>query len=210
MRAAAPLPAPSWRQHEARLGWALALPAIGTIAMVAVFPIAWTFWESLHLHDLRMPWLGRPYVGGANYREAMSDARFWSALAHTGFFAVTTVTLELAGGLLLALVLDRVSRARGLVRTAVLLPWAIPGVVAALIWRFIFESPAGLASSLLMAVGVAPPTWFADAVAAWVPLIVADVWKTTPFVGLLLLAGLQNIDRQLYEAAAMDGAGRWR
>lgn len=203
-------PAASWERDETRLAWALALPALAAIAGIAVFPILWTFWESLHLDDLRMPWLGRPFIGAANYREAMADPRFWSALAHTGVFAAATVALELVAGLVLALALDRVSRARGLVRTAVLLPWALPTVVAALVWRFIFDSPAGLASMGLARLGVAPPTWFADALAAWVPLVLSDVWKTTPFVAVLLLAGLQNIDRSLYEAAHIDGAGPWR
>jgi ABC-type sugar transport system permease subunit len=195
---------------EARLGWALALPALGAVAGIAVFPILWTFWESLHLHDLRMPWLGRPFIGAANYREALADARFWSALGHTGVFACATVSLELLLGLTLALAVNRVTRARGVIRTAVLLPWAVPTVVAALVWRFMFESPSGLASGVLERVGIAPPTWFADALMAWVPLVLADVWKTTPFVSVLLLAGLQNIDRSLYEAAEIDGAGPWQ
>jgi len=186
------------------------MPALGVIGLVALFPILWTFWESLHLHDLRMPWLGRPFVGAANYVEALADPRFHSALGHTAAFVAVTVTVELAAGLLLALALDRVSRARELVRTAVLLPWAIPTVVAALVWRFMFESPAGVATAVLVRLGLAPPTWFADPLAAWVPLVLADVWKTTPFVALLLLAGLQQIDRSLYEAAGVDGAGPWR
>ena len=199
-----------WSRDEARLGWALALPALGTVVIVAVFPILWTVWESFHLHDLRMPWLGRPFVGGANYIEALGDPRFRDALAHTGVFVATTLTIEIAAGLILAMALERVSHGRGLVRTAILLPWAIPTVVAALVWRFIFESPAGLASALAIRVGVTPPTWFADSLAAWIPLVLADAWKTTPFVALLLLAGLQNIDSTLYEAAAMDGAGPGR
>ncbi|HEY7170980.1 MAG TPA: sugar ABC transporter permease [Vicinamibacterales bacterium] len=199
------------RPHrDARAGWALALPALAILAAIAVFPIVWTFWESMHLDDLRMPWLGRPFVGAANYREAMADRRFWSALAHTGVFAAATVTLELALGLILALGLNRLTRARGLVRTAVLLPWAIPTVVAALVWRFLFESPGGLASAALVGLRVPPPTWFADPIAAWVPLILADVWKTTPFVAILLVAALQSVDRTIYEAAAIDGAGRWQ
>jgi ABC-type sugar transport system permease subunit len=200
----------SWRRGEACLGWALAAPALGVIGLIAIFPIAWTFWESLHLHDLRMPWLGRPFIGAANYMEALADPRFGSALAHTAVFVAVTVIVELAAGLVLALALDRVFRARGLVRTAILLPWAIPTVVGALVWRFMFESPAGVATVVLAKLGVAPPTWFADALAAWVPLMLADVWKTTPFVALLLLAGLQNIDRSLYEAADVDGAGPWQ
>jgi ABC-type sugar transport system permease subunit len=200
----------SWRRDEARLAWALAFPALAAIALVALFPIAWTVWESLHHHDLRMPWLGRPFIGGANYAEALTDARFREAFAHTAGFVVATVTLEIGAGLVLALAVDRVGRARGLLRTAVLLPWAIPTVVAALVWRFMFESPGGLANAVLVQLGVAPPTWFADAIAAWLPLVLADVWKTTPFVALLLLAGLQNIDRSLHEAAAIDGAGPWQ
>jgi ABC-type sugar transport system permease subunit len=203
-------PAGTWRHDEARLAWALALPALGVIGLVALVPILWTLWESVHLHDLRMPWLGRPFVGAANYVEALSDGRMWSALAHTVMFVAVSVGLELAAGLILALALERGLRARELVRTAILLPWAIPTAVVALIWRFMFESPAGLATAVLAGIGVAPPTWFADATAAWVPLVLADVWKTTPFVALLLLAGLQNIDRSVYEAADVDGAGPWR
>ena len=196
--------------REERLGWALAFPALGVVALIAVFPMLWTFWESLHLDDLRMPWLGRPFVGWGNYVEVTSDPRFWSALGRTTLFALVTVALELGAGLMLALMLDRIVRGRGLVRTIVILPWAIPTVVAALVWRFIFESPGGLATTALADVGVAAPTWFADEFAAWVPLVLADVWKTTPFVALLLLAGLQNIDRSLYEAADVDGAGPWQ
>jgi multiple sugar transport system permease protein len=205
-----PLTSSTWRRDEARLGWTLAFPALGIIALVALFPILWTLWESVHLHDLQMPWLGRPFVGAANYVAALSDPRLWSALGHTVMFVVMTVSLELAAGLVLALALARGFRARELVRTAILLPWAIPTAVVALIWRFMFESPSGLASEVLLRFGLAPPTWFADAAAAWIPLVLADVWKTTPFVALLLLAGLQNIDRSVYEAAEVDGAGPWR
>jgi ABC-type sugar transport system permease subunit len=186
------------------------LPAIGLVAAVALVPIGWTVWESLHLHDLRMPWLGRPFIGAANYVEALSDRRLWSAAAQTAMFAGVTVSLELGLGLLLALGLDRITRGAGLVRTLVLLPWAIPTVVAALVWRFIFESPAGLATTVSADLGVEAPTWFADAVAAWIPIVLADVWKTTPFVAILLLAGLQAIDPGLSEAAAVDGAGPWQ
>lgn len=193
-------------RNEAHLGWALTLPALSAIAVVAVFPIIWTIGESLYVHDLRMPWLGRPFVGLANYAEAVSSARFWRAMAHTAVFTAATVTLELAGGLLLALIVNHISRGRGLVRTAVLLPWAIPTVVVALIWRFLFDSPAGVVNDILLRLGMSPPTWFGDAIGAWVPVILADVWKMTPFVAVLLLAGLQQIDGSLYEAARIDGA----
>jgi ABC-type sugar transport system permease subunit len=199
-------------RQEARAAWALVLPAVLTILLVALFPLAWTVWESLHLHDLRMPWLGKPFVGIDNYTEALSDPRFWSALGHTAFFAVTSVGLELIIGLWLALALNRTFRGRGLVRAAVLVPWAIPTVVSALLWRFMFEGRTGIVNSMLVGLGALsePIVWFIQPAAAWVPVVLADVWKTTPFVALLLLAGLQNIDASLYEAARIDGASAWR
>ncbi len=174
--------------------WLFVLPALAVIALVSIFPIAWTVWESLHRHDLRMPWIGRPFVGLENYIEIAHAGRFWSALGHTLFFTVSAVALETVCGLAVALLLHAPLRARGLVRTAALLPWALPTVVAALIWRFMFEDGQ----------------WFVGARAAWLPIVLSDVWRMTPFVALLLVAGLQQIDPALYEAARIDGAGRWR
>ena len=195
---------------DRRLAWLFVIPALATVVLIALFPLAWTLWESLHLHDLRMPWLGKPFVGLANYAEILGDGRFWAAMGHTLFFTVTTVALELLLGLFLALAMNQTFRGRGLVRAAVLVPWAIPTVVAALLWRFIFDSQAGIANALLVDLGILdePLVWFIRATTAWVPIILADVWKTTPFVALLLLAGLQNISADLYEAASVDGASR--
>jgi ABC-type sugar transport system permease subunit len=196
---------------EARVGWLLTAPALATILFIALFPLGWTLWESLHEHDLRMPWLGRPFVGLGNYLTIFRDARFWEALGHTALFASISVTVELTLGLALALAMNQAFRGRGVVRAAVLVPWAIPTVVAALLWRFIFDSQAGIANVVLANIGVLhhPLVWFVRASTAWIPVILADVWKTTPFVALLLLAGLQSIDGELYEAAATDGAGAW-
>ena len=196
--------------REARLGWAMVLPAVGTILLIALFPLVWTVWESLHLHDLRMPWLGRPFIGLDNYIEALGDERFREALVHTLAFTVASVTLELTLGCVLALAMNRAFRGRGLVRAAILVPWAIPTVVAALIWRFMFDGDSGIVNAALASLGVDPPVWFVDRLAAWVPVVLGDVWKETPFVALLLLAGLQGIDASLYEAARIDGASAWR
>ena len=197
-------------EREARLGWAMVLPAVGTILLIALFPLAWTVWESLHLHDLRMPWLGRPFIGLDNYLEALGDQRFREALVHTLLFTLASVTLELTLGCVLALAMNRAFRGRGLVRAAILVPWAIPTVVAALIWRFMFDGDSGIVNAALASLGVDPPIWFVDQLAAWVPVVLGDVWKETPFVALLLLAGLQGIDASLYEAARIDGASAWR
>ena len=188
----------------------MVLPAVGTILVIALFPLAWTVWESLHLHDLRMPWLGRPFIGLDNYLEALGDERFREALVHTLLFTLASVTLELTLGCVLALAMNRAFRGRGLVRAAILVPWAIPTVVAALIWRFMFDGDSGIVNAALASVGVDPPLWFVDPLAAWVPVVLGDVWKETPFVALLLLAGLQGIDASLYEAARIDGASAWR
>jgi len=158
-----------------------------------------------------MPWLGTPFVGLSNYVTIAQDSRFWLSLAHTTFFAFATILLELTFGLVLALAMNRVVRARGAVRAAVLLPWAIPTVVGGLLTRFMFEGQSGIVNSSLRQLHVLrdPISWFVQDGTAWVPVILADVWKTTPFVALLLLAGLQNIDGELYEAAATDGASGW-
>jgi ABC-type sugar transport system permease subunit len=172
------------------------VPAVVAIGLVAIAPMAWTVWESLHRHDLRMPWLGRPFVGIDNYVEAFADPRLRDAVLHTAGFVAASVTLELLLGLVFALAMSRALRGRALIRVIVLTSWAVPTVVAAMIWRFLFEGSAF--------------NWFADPVAAWMPIILADAWKMTPFVALLLLAGLESIDPALYDAARMDGASDWR
>jgi ABC-type sugar transport system permease subunit len=199
-------------EAEHRLAWRLILPALGAVLLIAIFPLAWTVWESLHLHDLRMPWRGQPFVGLANFREILVEPRFWGALLHTTVFTVGSVVPELVLGMVVALALNQAFRGRGLVRALVLVPWAIPTVVTALLWRFLFDGSTGIVNTVLVDVGLLdqPRVWFVDTVAAWVPIILADVWKTTPFVALLILAGLQNIDPALYEAARIDGADAWQ
>lgn len=200
------------RRAEARAAWGFMAPALGAMALVAAGPIAWTAWESVHLHDLRMPWLDRPFVGLDNYREALATPRLIAAAGHTAVFAILTVTLEVVAGLGLALVLHHRRRARGVVRAAALLPWALPTVVVALLWRFAFEGPASVANMTLASLNLAdqPVAWLSGAVTAWVPIVLADAWRMTPFVALLILAGLQQIDPALHEAARLDGASPWR
>jgi ABC-type sugar transport system permease subunit len=182
--------------RDQRAALPLVLPALATVALVAIAPMVWTIWESLHLHDLRMPWLGQPFIGLANYVEAIGDPRFLDSVLHTAAFVLASVSLELSLGLVFALAMSRALRGRALIRVVVLASWAVPTVVAALVWRFIFE---GLEAS-----------WFIHPVVAWVPIVLADAWKMTPFVALLLLAGLESVDPALYDAARIDGASVWR
>lgn len=203
---------PTVDPREARLARWLLLPALGAIAAGVAFPLLWLLWESLHLHDLRMPWLGRPFIGLANYQDAVADPRFRTSIAHTVLFVAVSVALELLAGFALALVMRHTTRGRAALRVLVLLPWAIPTAASALVWRFLFDSQAGLVNEILIAVHAldAPRLWLVDPILAWLPIVAADVWKTTPFVALLLLAGLQGIDESLYDAARVDGAGPWR
>ncbi len=197
--------------------WLLLAPLLLAVSTVVALPMMWALWESLHDHDLRFPWRGVPFVGLAQYGRALTDPRFWAALLHTAGFVVVTVVLELGLGLASALALHRVGSIRrrkrdrgaldGLSRAAALIPWLLPTVVAAMVWRFAFEGPESLATRLTSTLGLGEPSWFASGALAWVPLILADVWKTTPFVTLLVLAGLQTVDPRLYEAARLDGAG---
>jgi ABC-type sugar transport system permease subunit len=190
----------------------LVTPAIAFILIGSLVPIAATLWEALHAHDLRLPWLGRPFIGLGNFLEAAGDPRFRAALVHTALFAAVTVPIEMALGLGLAMMMHTPSRGRGVVRLVALLPWAIPTVVAALVVRFMFDGQTGVATAAVRALGLAGPAfdWFVHPLVAWVPIGAADIWKTTPFVAILLLAGLQTIDPAVHEAASVDGAGPWR
>lgn len=180
------------RDRAQRLAWGLALPALIVMALCAAVPLALTAWESLHDRDLRLPWRGAPFVGLSGYLDVVTSERFLMALAHTAAFVVVSVSLEIILGLALALALQRSFVGRGLVRSSVLVPWAMPTVVAGVLWRFLFDGPV-----------------LSDPVLAWIPLVLADVWKSTPFVALLLLAGLAGIDESIDEAARMDGASSW-
>ncbi len=197
---------------EARLAYALVAPSLLVLALVALVPIVATLWDALHRHDLRLPWLGHPLIGAGNFLEAAADPRFRLALLHSVLFAAVSVPIELGAGIALALVMHHAGRARALVRAAALLPWAIPTVVAALVWRFMTDAQTGVATAMLVRVGLVPEgfDWFVHPWLAWAPIIAADAWKTTPFVAVLLLAGRQAIDPGLYEAARVDGAGALR
>ena len=185
---------------DSRLARLFIAPVIVIVGATAVVPIASTFWAALHQRDLRLPWLGQPFIGLGNFVEAVGDPRVGEAVLHTLAFTAVTVPLELALGLAVAIVMQRVSRGRAVVRAAALLPWAIPTVVAALVWRLVFDNATA-------AFGF---DWFSSPWAAWVPIVVADVWKTTPFVAVLLLAGLQTIDPEIYDSARLDGASPLR
>ena len=183
----------------------LVLPSVLILALVAGYPLMEVLRLSMHR---KLPIFGiDEFIGLGNFRFMLTDPRFWNALKNTAYFTVVAVTLELALGLALALGLRRAFPGRGFLRTAVLVPWAVPTVVSAKLWAWLFDADHGLVRRLLPLRDVdllGAPGWAMHAA------IVVDVWKTTPFVALLLLAGLQTIPGDVRRAAAIDGASAWR
>jgi multiple sugar transport system permease protein len=198
-------------RQERRWGWVFLAPALGLLSLVFVYPIGRALWQSLFLRNLGTEL--KPIFGGLNnYGRMWGDGRFWQSLTNSVQFTIVSVTLELVLGLAIALVLHRAFRGRGIVRTIALLPWALPTALMALAWTWVFNDEFGLLNDLLLRCGwiKAGINWLGDPNLAMGAIVVADVWKTTPFVSILLLAGLQSIPADLYEAHAIDGAKPWQ
>src|SRR5215212_12023818 len=195
---------------ERRLGIALLAPAFLLLAAVVLYPIVELIITSFRFNQLTQPWMGTPFVGFENYARALGDAQFWDAVWHTALFILATVPGAVLVGLGLALLANQPFRIKWPVRLGLLLPWALPLVFSGLIFRWFFEYNQGLVNNALIAVGLSPLPWLTDPTLAFIAICIAIVWKTSSFVALVLLAGLQTIPRSLYEAAEIDGASRWQ
>jgi trehalose/maltose transport system permease protein len=178
-------------------------PAAIVIAVVAVFPVLYAIY--LSFRDATVTNSGQ-WTGLSNYGDLLADPDFRTALLNTTLFTIVSVALEFAIGMAMALALHRSFRFRGLARTAVLVPWAFPVVVSALMWRLMLQDQVGIVSWLAHATGLTDQPILSDHTSLLVAAIGVDVWKSTPFIALLLLAGLQTIPRELNEAAIVDGA----
>jgi multiple sugar transport system permease protein len=196
--------------EERRLAALLLTPAMAVIALVAAYPIGYAIWLSLTEYSVRVPGKWR-FVGFDNYTEAFASSEFWEAVRNTFLFTGVSVTLELVIGLGMALAMHEAFRGRGLLRTVVLVPWAVLTVVSAITWRTLFEPQLGLAPQIFDAIGIGGDiVWLGQEGYAMAVMILADVWKTAPFMALLLLAGLQVIPDDVYDAAKVDGATAWQ
>lgn len=193
------------------LAWGLLAPCLAVVTAFAFWPIVQSFVMSLHRIILGLPGLGTPFVGLENYARLAGDPAARGAVLITLGFVACSTLMEVALGMLMALALNRSFRGRGWVRAAVLVPWAVPTVVASQMWRFIFSDRYGLINWLAFGSDVASyQAWLADPGWAFAAIVAADVWKTSSFAALIILAGLQTIPTELYEAAALDGAGPWQ
>src|SRR4051812_44948238 len=195
---------------ERRLAALMVSPSMILIAVVAAYPIAYAVWLSLHEYSVRVAGLSR-WAGLRNYTTALGDAEFWTAVRTTFVFTISSVILETLLGLAMAMAMHAAFKGQGLLRTVVLVPWAVLTVVTAIMWQTIFEPSLGFVNSLLGTIGLPDDTvWLGQSPEALMVMGFAYVWKTAPFIALLLPARLQGSPNEIYEAARVDGASAWQ
>ncbi|WP_022927318.1 carbohydrate ABC transporter permease [Patulibacter americanus] len=209
---------------ERRLAAAMITPTLALMAVVAAYPIGYAIWLSLHQYSRTTAGASR-WVGFENYTAALfgdtsgfaaaagiASGDFWSAFLHTVVFAVISVSAELTLGLVMALIMHQAFKGRGLLRATILVPYAVLTIVSAIVWQTVTAPDSGFVPQVLSAFGLpgADRVRLASTPDAMAVVIIADIWKTAPFMALMLLAGLQVIPGDLYEAARVDGATKWQ
>jgi multiple sugar transport system permease protein len=200
------------RKADRRLGYALVAPVVILLLLVTGYPLVYNLWNSFHNVVLSNAGAPQNFVGLRNYQELATATGFPQALARTLAFTAVSVVLETVAALGLALMLHRGFRGRGLMRAAILIPWAVPTVVSAMLWTTMFDQRSGFVDYVLGLLHLpgSNTTWLAGEWTAWAAILVADAWKNVPFIAIILLAGLQLIPGDVYEAARIDGATAWQ
>jgi multiple sugar transport system permease protein len=193
-------------RHERRLGLMLSAPAVIVMLLVTAYPVVNALYTSLFNYRLSDP-EGREFVGLSNYLVILTDSLFWSVVGTTAIITVITVAIELVLGMALAMVMHRIVFGRRTVRTAILIPYGIITVVSAYAWKYAFALDSGFVNNWL---NLGDFDWFGQRWSAIVVITLTEVWKTTPFMSLLLLAGLAQVPDVLQEAAKVDGASFWQ
>lgn len=192
------------------IGYLFLLPSLLILCVVGIYPLIQTLY--LSFFDVSLTKQGSHFIGLENYKNLFSDIWFKVAYKNTWIFTAISVLMETLLGVVIALVLNKKFKGRGWVRACVLIPWAIPTVVSARMWEWIFNAEYGILNFLLVKTGIIDSNvnWLGETSTAMFAAIFSDVWKTTPFMALIILAGLQGISSSLYEAADIDGANKWR
>jgi multiple sugar transport system permease protein len=192
--------------HERRLGLRLSAPAFIVMILVTAYPLGYAIVLSFYKYRLTDP-EGREFVGIQNYLTVLSDPVWWSAVATTAIITVASVAIELVLGFGFAWVMYRIVRGRSFVRTAILVPYGIITVVSAFVWRYAFQADSGFVNQWF---GLEAFNWFGERWSSLFVITLSEIWKTTPFISLLLLAGLVQVPEELLEAAKVDGANAWQ
>lgn len=222
------IPQASWTKARERLAWLLVFPSLLVVFVVALFPLLQSFWFSFTTARLAST-AEAEFVGLAQYEYLLTNSDFIRSFWNTLVFTISSVTIETVLGVVVALIINSQFRARGLMRAAILIPWAIPTVVSSQLWRYMLNGQYGVINDLLVnkipgffnaIPGIGPPiaSLFPESPVAFLAIpalqmpsaIAVDVWKTTPFMALLILAGLQVIPGDVYEASYVDGATKWQ
>jgi trehalose/maltose transport system permease protein len=200
------------QRRQERLAWLLLVPALAVVAFVAIYPLGKTIYQSFTNQEFLAGIEPTKWVGLQNYRDLWHDATFRSSVWETIKFTLITVSFEFVLGMIIALVVNSNFKGRGAMRAAMLVPWAIPTVVAAQMWKWMFDDVFGVINDAGVRLHILHHSvaWISQPSTALASVSAVDIWKTTPFVALLLLAGLQVIPRDLYEAADVDGASKWQ
>jgi len=193
--------------HERRLGLRLSAPAFIVMILVTAYPLGYAIVLSFFKYRLTDP-EGREFVGIQNYVTVLTDPVWWSAVATTAIITIASVAIELVLGFGFAWVMYRIVRGRSFVRTAILVPYGIITVVSAFVWRYAFQGDSGFVNQWFAFLG--DFDWFGGRWSAIFVIILSEIWKTTPFISLLLLAGLVQVPEELLEAAKVDGANAWQ
>ncbi|HRJ69205.1 MAG TPA: sugar ABC transporter permease [Beijerinckiaceae bacterium] len=197
-------------RSERRLGLVMLAPAFILLAATVIYPVATLIWTSFRFQHLAQPWMGTPFVGLEQYWKGLTDPHFWSSTLNTALYILVTVPGAVIVGLGLALLANQPFRIKWPVRLGLLLPWALPLVFAGLIFRWFFEFKQGIVNNALIWFGLKPLNWLTDPTLAFIAICIAIIWKSSSFVALVLLAGLQTIPKSMYEAAEIDGANKWQ
>jgi multiple sugar transport system permease protein len=206
VRASRPARLSERARDEQRLGWYLVAPAVVVMLAVTAYPLGRAVYLSLYSYRLTDP-AAKEFVGLRNYGVVLTDSLWWQDVFTTVFITVITVAVELVIGFAFATVMHRIIFGRRTVRTAILIPYGIITVVAAFAWQYAFALDSGFVNEWF---GLGDKAWFSDRWSALAVIILAEVWKTTPFISLLLLAGLAQVPEELQEAAKVDGATAWQ